>query len=200
MTISSGGSETGEVHVGGRDAESCAPRSIASHRGKGGCGDRRSKAGSSLLRTTLVRAADHARKVDPQLARILQRPGGGAGQGRRRSRESSQDKSKPGARSTGTGRPSRSGFVDQPDGPGQQHEPVRREDLLDSRSSIGNQLTPILWVMTAPRGCCRMLVMWADGLMTPGKASVYRDPGIGARTSSHAEPPTAARAMTLVLA
>ena len=29
-----------------------------------------SKAGSSLLRTTLVRAADHARKVDPQLARI----------------------------------------------------------------------------------------------------------------------------------
>jgi transposase len=29
-----------------------------------------SKAGSSLLRTTLVRAADHARKQDPQLARI----------------------------------------------------------------------------------------------------------------------------------
>ena len=29
-----------------------------------------SKAGSSLLRTTLVRAADHARKHDPQLARI----------------------------------------------------------------------------------------------------------------------------------
>ena len=29
-----------------------------------------SKAGSSLLRTTLVRAADHARKVDPQLARL----------------------------------------------------------------------------------------------------------------------------------
>ena len=29
-----------------------------------------SKAGSSLLRTTLVRAADTARKVDPQLARI----------------------------------------------------------------------------------------------------------------------------------
>ena len=29
-----------------------------------------SKAGSSLLRTTLVRAADHARKLDPQLARI----------------------------------------------------------------------------------------------------------------------------------
>ncbi|SRR5579875_419088 len=29
-----------------------------------------SKAGPSLLRTTLVRAADHARKVDPQLARI----------------------------------------------------------------------------------------------------------------------------------
>jgi transposase len=29
-----------------------------------------SKAGSSLLRTTLVRAADHARKADPQLARI----------------------------------------------------------------------------------------------------------------------------------
>jgi transposase len=29
-----------------------------------------SKAGSSLLRTTMVRAADHARKVDPQLARI----------------------------------------------------------------------------------------------------------------------------------
>jgi transposase len=29
-----------------------------------------SKAGSSLLRTTLVRAADHARKSDPQLARI----------------------------------------------------------------------------------------------------------------------------------
>ena len=29
-----------------------------------------SKAGSSLLRTTLVRAADHARKQDPQLARV----------------------------------------------------------------------------------------------------------------------------------
>jgi hypothetical protein len=29
-----------------------------------------SKAGSALLRTTLVRAADHARKADPQLARI----------------------------------------------------------------------------------------------------------------------------------
>ena len=29
-----------------------------------------SKAGSSLLRTTMVRAADHARKLDPQLARI----------------------------------------------------------------------------------------------------------------------------------
>ena len=29
-----------------------------------------SKAGSSLLRTTLIRAADHARKIDPQLARI----------------------------------------------------------------------------------------------------------------------------------
>jgi hypothetical protein len=29
-----------------------------------------SKAGSSLLRTTLVRAAEHARKLDPQLARI----------------------------------------------------------------------------------------------------------------------------------
>ena len=29
-----------------------------------------SKAGSSLLRTTFVRAADHARKQDPQLARI----------------------------------------------------------------------------------------------------------------------------------
>ncbi len=29
-----------------------------------------SKAGPSLLRTTLIRAADHARKVDPQLARI----------------------------------------------------------------------------------------------------------------------------------
>jgi hypothetical protein len=29
-----------------------------------------SKAGSCLLRTTLVRAADHARKSDPQLARI----------------------------------------------------------------------------------------------------------------------------------
>lgn len=29
-----------------------------------------SKAGSSLLRTTLVRAADHARKADPQLARV----------------------------------------------------------------------------------------------------------------------------------
>ena len=33
-------------------------------------GQAMSKAGSSLLRTTLVRAADHARKVDPQLARI----------------------------------------------------------------------------------------------------------------------------------
>lgn len=32
-----------------------------------------SKAGSSLLRTTLVRAADHARKQDPQLARIYHR-------------------------------------------------------------------------------------------------------------------------------
>ncbi|HEY5113928.1 MAG TPA: hypothetical protein VIJ00_00235, partial [Nakamurella sp.] len=29
-----------------------------------------SKAGSSLLRTTLIRAADNARKQDPQLARI----------------------------------------------------------------------------------------------------------------------------------
>ncbi len=29
-----------------------------------------SKAGSTLLRTTLIRAADHARKLDPQLARI----------------------------------------------------------------------------------------------------------------------------------
>jgi hypothetical protein len=29
-----------------------------------------SKAGSSLLRTTLIRAADNARRVDPQLARI----------------------------------------------------------------------------------------------------------------------------------
>lgn len=29
-----------------------------------------SKAGSSLLRTTLVRAADNARRVDPQLARV----------------------------------------------------------------------------------------------------------------------------------
>ncbi len=29
-----------------------------------------SKAGSSLLRATLIRAADHARKLDPQLARI----------------------------------------------------------------------------------------------------------------------------------
>src|SRR3546814_3808592 len=29
-----------------------------------------SKAGSSLLRTTLIRAADHARKQDPQLARL----------------------------------------------------------------------------------------------------------------------------------
>jgi len=33
-------------------------------------GQAMSKAGSSLLRTTLVRAADHARKQDPQLARI----------------------------------------------------------------------------------------------------------------------------------
>ncbi|MEA2704307.1 MAG: hypothetical protein QOD63_2252 [Actinomycetota bacterium] len=33
-------------------------------------GQAMSKAGSSLLRTTLVRAADHARKLDPQLARI----------------------------------------------------------------------------------------------------------------------------------
>jgi transposase len=33
-------------------------------------GQAMSKAGSSLLRTTLVRAADNARKVDPQLARI----------------------------------------------------------------------------------------------------------------------------------
>jgi hypothetical protein len=29
-----------------------------------------SKAGSSLLRTTLIRAADNARRQDPQLARI----------------------------------------------------------------------------------------------------------------------------------
>src|SRR5664280_2783990 len=29
-----------------------------------------SKAGNRLLRTTLVRAADHARRVDPQLAQI----------------------------------------------------------------------------------------------------------------------------------
>ena len=33
-------------------------------------GQAMSKAGSSLLRTTMVRAADHARKTDPQLARI----------------------------------------------------------------------------------------------------------------------------------
>jgi transposase len=33
-------------------------------------GQAMSKAGSSLLRTTLVRAADHARRLDPQLARI----------------------------------------------------------------------------------------------------------------------------------
>jgi transposase len=33
-------------------------------------GQAMSKAGSSLLRTTLIRAADNARKVDPQLARI----------------------------------------------------------------------------------------------------------------------------------
>jgi transposase len=33
-------------------------------------GEPMSKAGPSLLRTTLIRAADHARKVDPQLARI----------------------------------------------------------------------------------------------------------------------------------
>jgi len=33
-------------------------------------GQAMSKAGSSLLRTTLVRAADHARKQDPQLARL----------------------------------------------------------------------------------------------------------------------------------
>jgi transposase len=33
-------------------------------------GQSMSKAGSSLLRTTMVRAADHARKLDPQLARI----------------------------------------------------------------------------------------------------------------------------------
>jgi transposase len=33
-------------------------------------GQAMSKAGSSLLRTTVVRAADHARKLDPQLARI----------------------------------------------------------------------------------------------------------------------------------
>jgi len=33
-------------------------------------GQAMSKAGSSLLRTTMVRAADHARKLDPQLARI----------------------------------------------------------------------------------------------------------------------------------
>ena len=33
-------------------------------------GEPMSKAGSSLLRTTLVRAADTARKQDPQLARI----------------------------------------------------------------------------------------------------------------------------------
>jgi transposase len=33
-------------------------------------GQAMSKAGSSLLRTTLIRAADHARKQDPQLARI----------------------------------------------------------------------------------------------------------------------------------
>lgn len=33
-------------------------------------GEPMSKAGSSLLRTTFVRAADHARKTDPQLASI----------------------------------------------------------------------------------------------------------------------------------
>lgn len=33
-------------------------------------GQAMSKAGSSLLRTTMVRAADHARKLDPQLARL----------------------------------------------------------------------------------------------------------------------------------
>ncbi len=33
-------------------------------------GQAMSKAGSSLLRTTLIRAADHARRHDPQLARI----------------------------------------------------------------------------------------------------------------------------------
>ncbi|MET0579078.1 MAG: transposase [Ilumatobacteraceae bacterium] len=33
-------------------------------------GQHMSKAGSSLLRTTMIRAADHARKLDPQLARI----------------------------------------------------------------------------------------------------------------------------------
>lgn len=33
-------------------------------------GQAMSKAGSSLLRTTLIRAADHARKQDPQLARL----------------------------------------------------------------------------------------------------------------------------------
>jgi transposase len=33
-------------------------------------GQAMSKAGSSLLRTTFIRAADHARKLDPQLARI----------------------------------------------------------------------------------------------------------------------------------
>jgi len=33
-------------------------------------GQAMSKAGSSLLRTTMIRAADHARKEDPQLARI----------------------------------------------------------------------------------------------------------------------------------
>lgn len=33
-------------------------------------GQAMSKAGSSLLRTTLIRAADHARKQDPQLARV----------------------------------------------------------------------------------------------------------------------------------
>jgi len=33
-------------------------------------GQAMSKAGSSLLRTTMIRAADHARKLDPQLARI----------------------------------------------------------------------------------------------------------------------------------
>jgi len=50
-----------------------------------------SKAGSSLLRTTLIRAADTARRQDPQLARIYhtqmvarRRPPQGAVRGRRR--------------------------------------------------------------------------------------------------------------------